>query len=361
MLADWLRAAAEGNTPAVLSELDRGAHIDALGGYGVTALMLAIEGRRIDTIKALVRRGAALDSRDDLGWTAMTRAVVLARGLVICQARCWLTGDSDHRPMRLLAAAGARMELREAILLCDTTLARRICDGHESPNISGSANFAFDQTYLMLAAQLGSIEIVELLLSRGADIEGKDDLGRTALISATEMGHLDVVANLLDRGAQIDARWPDETAFSAARERGHQTIASLLRSRGARFTLRDAVELGDARAVEELLRSGADANEFLICESRCVRLVTHAVRLGNAEIVGLFLEHEARLDENFFDERTLLAEAARAGHLYLVRQLIERGANVDAVGTDGLTALRWATREGQLAVAEHLKQAGATA
>ena len=56
----WFRAAEQGDTAIVLAHLDRGIDINARGDRdnyrGVTALMIAVIGRRIETIEALIRR-----------------------------------------------------------------------------------------------------------------------------------------------------------------------------------------------------------------------------------------------------------------------------------------------------------------
>lgn len=57
--------------------------------------------------------------------------------------------------------------------------------------------FQAGQTALMLAVSHGRLEMVELLLESGADVNMKDDDGSTALMCATEHGHVDIVKTLL--------------------------------------------------------------------------------------------------------------------------------------------------------------------
>ena len=54
-----------------------------------------------------------------------------------------------------------------------------------------------DQTPLIVAAQGGCKEIVEMLLQSGANIEHRNDQGETALISAAQEGHTEIVQMLL--------------------------------------------------------------------------------------------------------------------------------------------------------------------
>ncbi len=58
------------------------------------------------------------------------------------------------------------------------------------------------ETALMMAAQVGVLPVVTLLLKHGAQVDVRDsNYGQTALMFAARAGHADVVAALLARGA----------------------------------------------------------------------------------------------------------------------------------------------------------------
>jgi uncharacterized protein len=62
-------------------------------------------------------------------------------------------------------------------------------------------------TLLMLASQEGRVEVVRLLLEKGARVNVKEDgYGRTALILASRNGHTDVVKSLLEKGADVNIK-----------------------------------------------------------------------------------------------------------------------------------------------------------
>lgn len=61
-------------------------------------------------------------------------------------------------------------------------------------------------TALTLACAGGHEELVELLLSRGADIEHRDKKGFTPLILAATAGHEKVVEILLNHNADLEAQ-----------------------------------------------------------------------------------------------------------------------------------------------------------
>lgn len=89
---------------------------------------------------------------------------------------------------------------------------------------------------LLLAAALGNVQIVELLISHGASIETEDVATGTApLHGAAAQGHLSVVKILIKHGANIHAtRTSDrETPLHAAAQGGNEKIVELLISLGA--------------------------------------------------------------------------------------------------------------------------------
>src|SRR5262249_32328841 len=110
---------------------------------------------------------------------------------------------------------------------------------------------------LQVAAEWGRLEIVKLLLDRGADPDARDSIyeGWTPLHCAIDRGHREVVALLLARGATID---PCAAAALADIDRLKRQLPQLIAFRGPnRATpLHFAATVDIARA---LLEAGADA------------------------------------------------------------------------------------------------------
>jgi ankyrin repeat protein len=81
------------------------------------------------------------------------------------------------------------------------------------------------QTPLIIAAQAGCKDIVELLLRAGADIEHRNDQGENAFISATQEGHIDVVRILIDKVENVNQPNADgETALTLAIKYRHKKV-----------------------------------------------------------------------------------------------------------------------------------------
>ena len=85
-------------------------------------------------------------------------------------------------------------------------------------------------TALTLAATGGHDELVELLITHGANIEHRDKKGCTPLILAATGGHAITVAILLDHSADIESQSDrtKDTALSLACSGGKQEVSLLL-------------------------------------------------------------------------------------------------------------------------------------
>jgi uncharacterized protein len=112
---------------------------------------------------------------------------------------------------------------------------------HESTSkrlIKSETEFSVNEQ-LLRAAPKGSLEQVKALLSKGADVNAKDETGKTVLMYAIgEYPHnlidLEVVQLLIDKGAGVTATDNEgNTALKLAQKTGSKEIVELLKSHGA--------------------------------------------------------------------------------------------------------------------------------
>ena len=76
--------------------------------------------------------------------------------------------------------------------------------------------------------------VARLLLDRGADINARNNSGRTPLHTSTYMERIEVVRVLLERGADVGAEDDQgSTPFSLAKIYGYDEIMKLLSEHGA--------------------------------------------------------------------------------------------------------------------------------
>jgi ankyrin repeat protein len=112
------------------------------------------------------------------------------------------------------------------------------------------------QTSLMFASMNGRLSVVKELLDRGANIEAAEHPdGWTSLMFASFMGQLDVVKELLDRGANIFAKnVGGVTARQAAETKGFYRVAEYLREKEQSIGRRGLAEA----VVKNRVKTGRD-------------------------------------------------------------------------------------------------------
>ena len=186
------------------------------------------------------------------------------------------------------------------------------------------------ETALMLASSEGHLEIVKLLIEKGADVNVKNEDGKTALTLASRYGHLEVVKYLVENGADVNSKENDgDTALYYAKT---EEIKEVLR-----------------KAEEKSANSGKDTLNS--------KQLVNAVLDGNFEKVQLLLKKGVDINSKDEDGDTALMIASSEGHLEIVKLLLLRkGADVNIKNNDGKTALDLAkTKE----IKDLLRKAGA--
>jgi ankyrin repeat protein len=149
------------------------------------------------------------------------------------------------------------------------------------------------KTALFAACYAGKLDVVGLLLDRGAKIDHEDCLKQTALFTACCWGRLDVVGLLLDSGAKIDhENGFKQTALFVACKLAKVDVVGLLLDRGAHVNQVDyngetplfsAAGLNFVEIVRLLLNSGANI-PFTVYQSEYVRM--H----GDQEMIQLLMD-----------------------------------------------------------------------
>lgn len=92
----------------------------------------------------------------------------------------------------------------------------------------------FTQPIIHSAAENGWIDIIELLIEKGADIHEKGWHNNTALYYAIVNGHCDVVEFILSKGGDVNATWWKWSLLDQAKRNKHDNVATLLRRHGAK-------------------------------------------------------------------------------------------------------------------------------
>uniref|UniRef100_A0A665UD54 Kinase D-interacting substrate of 220 kDa n=1 Tax=Echeneis naucrates TaxID=173247 RepID=A0A665UD54_ECHNA len=221
------------------------------------------------------------------------------------------------------------------------------------------------QTPLMLAAEQGSLEIVQELIRRGANVNLDDVDCWSALISAAKEGHLEVVKELLENSAYIEHRdmggW---TALTWAAYKGRIEVTKVLLEHGANpnttgqysvYPIIWAAGRGHATIVKVLLQNGAKVN----CSDKYgTTPLIWASRKGHFDCVMHLLESGADVDQEGANSMTALIVAVKGGYTEVVKELLKRNPNVNMTDKDGNTALMIAAKEGYTEIVQDLLDAG---
>lgn len=76
--------------------------------------------------------------------------------------------------------------------------------------------------------------LVDLFLSKGCDVNEKDEAGNTPLHCAAQYGKADLAATLVEKGADLNAKnTAGDTPLKLAENKGHVSIIDYLKSKGA--------------------------------------------------------------------------------------------------------------------------------
>ena len=105
-----------------------------------------------------------------------------------------------------------------------------------------SADFANHKgtTALMRASQEGHLDISDILLGAGADVNRKNHEGMNALMLASQRGHGAMVLLLIKSSAAMDEQTAQgSTALMLACKRGHEKCVEVLVAMGAEIFIRD--------------------------------------------------------------------------------------------------------------------------
>jgi ankyrin repeat protein len=210
----------------------KGTHIDVDSDLGTPLHISSTHGDKKMT-ELLLSNGANVNSKDKYGRTPLYAAVVYGDekafipvydyriGKYCALTRIGTIGSKDDfvEIVRLLIAAGADVNLQPENPTSDIKLKKgayplqiaviknwdemvRLLLSAGAKSVINKKDYIWHYTPLHHAAEQGSKTIVELLLANGADVNIKNDLGKTALQISQEKGYLAIADLLRKHGAK---------------------------------------------------------------------------------------------------------------------------------------------------------------
>lgn len=207
-------------------------------------------------------------------------------------------------------------------------------------------------------------EIVNLLVAAGADVNRVSNRG-LPLALAAEHNNLSIVRLLLDARSNVNGTDSDgNTPLQKSIMSGNINIVRTLLNAGADVNapaseeklvpLQVAIQCFSVPIIILLLQYGADCNAPLQ-KGQCTVLYT-AVKYGNLRIVSLLLEAGADINAPGTTSRDVipLDTAAALGRLDIVSLLIENDPDTEGLEVRCHRAAKWAASQGCLVISKLL-------
>ncbi len=233
-----LLAAAEAGDHAAAMRLVNAKAVNTTGADGTTAVMYAAANNDLELVRALIKAGADVKLKNQLGTSALTEASIIGATPII-EALLKAGADPNFRTTDgetpiMAAARSGRVDAAKALLAAGA-------------DINAKENWG-GQSAIMWASALCQAEMVKFLASKDASLNDHGKVnqwerkiiqeprpkdmnkgGFTPLAYAAREGCVACVQNLLAAGADPDSEDPDrETPLLLALENMHFDTAAVL-------------------------------------------------------------------------------------------------------------------------------------
>ena len=240
-------AARQGNLDAVKVLAENRADLNKPSGDGSTAMVVAIQNGHYDVARYLVEKGADINKANEKGWTPLYLAVkhrnletgtipvpnqnqafdfvklLLDRDVDVNARVKFNTEIRNGQRATWFEEEGATPFMRAA--LCgDIEVMRMLLAKGADPKINtkdgttalmAASGVGYTEGFIQYRSREDSIAAVKLLLELGADVNAKNDSGLTALHGAAHRAALDEIKLLVEHGADLTIETKPETKFGA--------------------------------------------------------------------------------------------------------------------------------------------------
>ena len=336
-------AAFVGNVELVQLLLGAGADINVLHGEHSTALRVAVLEAHEDIVRILINYGADVNlriqdedeqhenSKSILHLSLETGNVTIFSALIAAGAD--VNVDLLNHPPVLTAACGST----------NITIVKLLLESGADVNATGMkgwrANIQDDEASALHMTSLRDHEYVApVLLEHGAEMEMEVETFGTPLQVAADVGHVSLVQILLEAGAKVDHTNSYGTALSIASGHGHLEVVQKLLSAGATIfdpprvpnALAAACQWRDRLVIEILL------DELSGTEKKASACADAVFSADDEDTFQLLFEH------GLSGSPLVLNQACAAGLDRSVWMLLEAGVDADCDNGEGGHALHTA-------------------
>jgi ankyrin repeat protein len=332
---------------------------------------------RLDRVNKQLSVAAAAGNLEAVSRAIQNGADIAARDATRHRSALDIASEKANLPLiELLIGAGADPTSTTALSIAvrekHLGLVRSLLEAGADPNYTKSGGIP----PLHMSAERGDVEMVELLLNFGANLEHQARLKSNSMgavegtplfaaicCSQPREMRLHMVRVLLERGANPETGRGN--AMDLAVEACDGELGDLLREFDAAYGPREAAAFGRYSEVESLVRE----NPAILTDRYGMRghlpgeeptLLGLSLACGNADVAEFLIEQGAPLDRiEGFSSGTLLHQAARGGDPRLIHRLVALGLDVDARDRFQDTPLTDVVHKARPEVIHALIQAGA--
>ena len=213
------------------------------------------------------------------------------------------------------------------------------------------------------------INCVSSFVAAGADVDARDNDGKTALTWSVHHEHAECIENLVQAGADVNlVNYDGSTPLTVAAQGSHDKHIEILLRAGADVNFPDftglsplilaAIEKCNENCVANLVSAGADVNAQ---DSQGNTALTWAAQHEHAECIKMLAKAGAcvNIQGTISGETPLMIALLGHNPTDCVEALIAAGADVNIANHSGDTPLSLAAKRGILICAERLLETGA--
>lgn len=298
----------------IIAMIDAGADVNLATNMdpSETPLLAAIQSQNTNIVNVLLNRGANPNLQVD-GRLPLIEAVKKQNTGIV--ALLLNKGADVNKPYGEITPLVAAIKQDDPI---EIDIVRLLLDKGADPNLMPDPASPLPLIEAVLASH---VDIVDMLLAKGAEVDKQDASGFTPLMNAAAIGNAEIVLKLLAKGAEVDKAKPDTqvTALILAAAGGHDGVIRILVDRGA-----------------DVNKTNVDGNTALIA----------AARAGRSGVVTVLLELGADPNKQAEPNKTTaLMAASRIGDAGMVKALLDKGAVKTLTNIAGQTALDLAAND----------------
>jgi ankyrin repeat protein len=343
---------------ALLGDAGMRAAIDEASGYGMTALLFAVQADDLDLASVLLEAGADPNLANAYAitplWLAATNRNPAMTGLLL-----------EHGADAAFAMPHGETALMAASRSGDVASIGLLLEGGADPNAREEKH---GETALMWAAAENHGDAIRALVGGGADPDLQGRLldlapmqwvqigmvstvlpsgGWSALMYAARENQRDAVVALAEEGAELDLQDADgTTALGIAIMNRHFDLAAALLDAGADPDVADRTGMTSLYGAVDMVFFTSDIGRPRLPGASTLAatdIVQRALEAGadpNAQLTGPIIgRHHGMGDFSLGNGATALMRAAKGGNLELMRILLDAGADPMIAMANGQTTI----------------------